>query len=108
MKKYILSILSASMITVAGMAQSININFEQNNHKAISTYDYWVDSPFRTGLLAGQVQIVDNPAPETGVNETAKVLAFNRSRYGSHLYGARIDFSFIAFSSPSLIPSRTT
>lgn len=91
MKKYILSILSASMITVAGMAQSININFEQNNHKAISTYDYWVDSPFRTGLLAGQVQIVDNPAPETGVNETAKVLAFNRSRYGSHLYGARID-----------------
>ena len=91
MKKYILSILSASMITVAGMAQSININFEQNNHKAISTSDYWVDSPFRTGLLAGQVQIVDNPAPETGVNETAKVLAFNRSRYGSHLYGARID-----------------
>lgn len=89
MKKYILSILSASMITVAGMAQTIN--FEEDNHKAISTYDYWVDSPFRTGKLAGQVEIIDNPSPEEGVNETAKVLAFNRSRYGSHLYGARID-----------------
>lgn len=89
MKKYILSILSVSMITMAGMAQTIN--FEENNHKAISTYDYWVDSPFRTGLLAGQVQIIDNPSPETDVNETAKVLAFKRSRYGSNLYGARID-----------------
>lgn len=89
MKKYILSILSVSMITMAGMAQTIN--FEENNHKAISTYDYWVDSPFRTGELAGQVEIIDNPSPEEGVNETAKVLAFNRSRYGSHLYGARID-----------------
>lgn len=89
MKKYILSILSASMITVAGMAQTIN--FEEDNHKAISTYDYWVDSPFRTGQLAGQVEIIDNPSPEEGVNTTAKVLAFNRSRYGSNLYGARID-----------------
>lgn len=89
MKKILSTILLSSMV-IGGFAQT-TINFEEENHKAVSTYDYWENSPFRTGKLDGQFEIIDNPAKEEGVNDSEKVLAFKRSRYGSNLYGARID-----------------
>lgn len=88
--KKILSALLLSTMAISGFAQDV-INFEEQNHKAVSVYDYWENSPFRTGQLEGQFEIIDNPAKEEGTNNSDKVLSFTRSRYGSHLYGARID-----------------
>lgn len=68
-----------------------NINFETDTPKAVSAYDYWEMSPFRTGKLEGQFEVIDNPAKDRYTNSTEKVLAFKRSRFGSNLYGARID-----------------
>lgn len=88
--KKILSALFLSTATIMGFAQE-NINFEEQNHKSISVYDYWENSPFRKGILQGQYEIIDNPAIEETTNGSSKVLAFKRSRYASNLYGARID-----------------
>lgn len=88
--KKILSALLLSTMAISGFSQDI-INFEEQNHKAVSVYDYWENSPFRTGKLEGQFEIVNNPVKEEGTNNSDKVLSFTRSRYGSHLYGARID-----------------
>lgn len=88
--KKILSALLLSTMAINGFSQDI-INFEEQNHKAVSVYDYWENSPFRTGQLEGQFEIIDNPAKEEETNNSDKVLSFTRSRYGSHLYGVRID-----------------
>ena len=85
MKKILLSIC---LLPFAAMAQ--NITFETQNYKAISVYDTWEESPFRTGKLEGNVGITANPKKQG--NESCMVLGFQRSRYGSNTFGARIDF----------------
>lgn len=95
-KKYIA--LSALALSPAVNAQTV-IGFEDSGqYKSIGVYDSWAQSPFRTGALQGNVQVVDNdqlnaPDAETGTvaNATAKLLAFQRSRFAGNLYGARID-----------------
>lgn len=98
--KHILSALLLSAAATAGIAQDA-ITFENENHKSVSTYDQWESSPFRTGLLEGQVKIIDNSFIEEGINESSQILAFNRSRYGSHLYGARVDLKTPVRLSPT-------
>ena len=90
--KRIISILLLSSITASGFAQE-NISFENNDCKAVSTYDQWKDSPFNTGKLEGQVAVIDNPYVEEQTNTSATVLAFNRSRDGSHLDGAKVELN---------------
>ena len=73
------------------------ITFDTEDYEAISVYDMWEESPFRTGRLDGNAGIALNPSttPDEvlGVapNSTEKVLAFQRSRYASNAYGVRID-----------------
>ena len=57
------------LIIAAGMlfpltttAQSIG--FEQQDYKSIGIYDTWEHSPFRTGILQGNVRVIDNPHAE--------------------------------------------
>lgn len=84
------------------------IDFEtSSNYASVSTYDWWDASPFRvqqgaqSPLLnpANYVRVVDNPYDEadaqTGIaaNGSSKVLAFQRSRQGSNMFGARIDLT---------------
>lgn len=83
-----------------GYAETTLCQFEEVDYSAISTYDYWDKSPFNTGLLTGQIAVVDNPVSDD-INGSAKVLAFQRSRYGSHLYGARIDLTAPIALSPT-------
>lgn len=83
-----------------GYAETTLCQFEEVDYSAISTYDYWDQSPFNTGLLTGQIEVVDNPVSDD-INGSAKVLAFQRSRYGSHLYGARIDLTSPIALSPT-------
>ncbi len=95
------AILAISFIAAYGNVKAQSITFEDNSqYTAISVYDTWEQSPFRTGAISDisrYVAIVDNP--DTEVNEvlgeapnpSAKVLAVQRSRYGSNTFGARID-----------------
>ena len=64
-------------------------------YTALGVFDTWEDSPFRTGVLQGNVAVVDNPFKETDpnlgdTNVSDKVLAFQRSRFGSNTFGVRI------------------
>ena len=73
------------------------ITFDAEDYKAIGVYDKWEESPFRTGELEGNAGVALNPSttPDEvlGVapNSSEKVVAFQRSRYGSNVYGVRID-----------------
>lgn len=91
-------IFSAALLTVSMVAQAqTSINFETEDYKAIGVYDQWEESPFRTGKLAGNAAVCDNP--DTGVdpilgvpiNTSEKVVALQRSRFGGNAYGVRID-----------------
>ena len=73
------------------------ITFDSDDYKSISVYDSWTQSPFRLNQLEGNAGVVDNPDTNvdevlgTAPNATKKVLAFQRSRYGSNAFGVRID-----------------
>ena len=73
------------------------ITFDTEDYAAIGVYDKWEESPFRTGELEGNAGIALNPSttPDEvlGIapNSTEKVVAFQRSRYASNVYGVRID-----------------
>lgn len=82
--------LAALAISCNGFAQTNLCQFEEQDYKSISTHDTWAESPFNKGTLEKQFGIFDNPL-KNEFNETDKVFAFQRSRYASHLYGARID-----------------
>ena len=96
MKKNI--ILSAALMFLGLTAQAqIKITFDTDDYKAISVYDSWEKSPFRTGVLEGNAAVASNPDTEVDAilgeapNATGKVVAFQRSRYASNTYGVRID-----------------
>lgn len=83
--------------SLMGSAQSIQ--FETDDYKSLGVYDTWEGSPFRTGLLSGNFAVVDNPFNEVddmlgkAPNTSAKVLAIQRSRFGSNTFGARVDLN---------------
>ncbi len=95
--RYILSsvLLSASAI---GFAQTA-VTFETEDYKSIGVYDTWEESPFRTGVLSGNCAVTENPDKALneiiGIapNESDKVLAIQRSRFGSNTFGARVDLN---------------
>ena len=101
-----LIIMVGILFPLTTTAQSIG--FEQQDYKSIGVYDTWEHSPFRTGKLQGNVGIIANPHTETdeilGVapNSSAKVLAFQRSRFASNTFGARIDLQQPLKLKPSL------
>ena len=96
MKKNILFSAALMFLSIASSAQT-TITFDSNDYKSISVYDKWEESPFRTGVLSGNAAVTANP--DTSVDEimgmapnaTGKVLALQRSRFGSNTFGVRID-----------------
>ncbi len=94
-KKYIG--LAALVFSLTANAQTINFE-DATQYKSIGVYDSWVDSPFRTGELQGNVKVITNELTEVneaGIapNTSGKMLAFQRSRWAGNLYGARIDLN---------------
>ena len=88
--KKIFAIIAALTATVALTAQS-KIGFEDNNcFKTIGIYDRWEESPFRTGKLDGNCAVIDNHLKDEA-NGSDKILAVQRSRFGSNTFGVRID-----------------
>ena len=95
-KKFIYSAFALLAMGLGASAQT-TISFETEDYKSIGVYDQWSESPFRTGALQGNAGVTDNPDKNVddvlGVapNATDKVLALQRSRYGSNTFGVRID-----------------
>lgn len=97
LKQYIA--FAALTMPLAASAQSV-IDFETDATKgaSVSVFDTWENSPFRTKKLNGNIKVIDNPFKVvdeiTGNgNKSNKVLAFQRSRFGSSTFGARVELS---------------
>ena len=75
------------------------INFENNDFKKLGVYDTWEASPFRTGVLKGNYGVVSNHLNKISEdlgkapNDSKKILAVQRSRFGSNTFGVRIDLN---------------
>ena len=97
MKKTSILLSAALMFFGLTAKAQTTITFDTEDYKAIGVYDKWEESPFRTGELEGNAGVALNPSttPDEvlGVapNSSEKVVAFQRSRYGSNVYGVRID-----------------
>lgn len=91
--------LAALTLPLAANAQSNVIDFEsQTGYKSVGVFDTWENSPFRTGVLKGNVKVVNNPNKANDdiigqINPSEKVLAFQRSRFGSNTFGVRVDLT---------------
>lgn len=102
--KYLLG--AAIVLPVSAIAQSHNIDFEKEGqgYTALGVYDSWERSPFRvdpaTGRprLEGNVKVIKNHLKATDktlgdINSSGHILAFQRSRFASNVFGARIDLA---------------
>lgn len=101
----IYSMLALSALPMQAQNESsVQIGFETQDYKAIGVYDTWEHSPFRSDngekpILCGNVKIVENidtfyddilkSRPDT----SKKVLAVQRSRFGSNTFGVRVDLN---------------
>ena len=91
-------IITAACLPLALRAQTIDFE-TTDGYTAIGVYDTWEASPFRTGKLEGNAAVIPNPFREASpqatapANPTTKVLAVQRSRFGSNTFGARIDLA---------------
>ena len=105
MKKNILAtcgLLFCTSLLQAQTTEEVRIDFENQNYKALGVYDTWLKSPFRSqnkqaAVLEGNVQVVSNidknydEILKATPNASDNVLGFQRSRFGSNTFGARID-----------------
>lgn len=105
MKKNILAtcgLLFCTSLLHAQTTEEVRIDFENQNYKSLGVYDTWLKSPFRsqngqTAALEGNVQVVSNidknydEILKATPNASNNVLGFQRSRFGSNTFGARID-----------------
>ena len=105
MKKNILAtcgLLFCTSLLHAQTTEEVRIDFENQNYKSLGVYDSWHKSPFRSqnkqaAALEGNVQVVSNidkkydEILKATPNASNNVLGFQRSRFGSNTFGARID-----------------
>ena len=96
MKKNILFSAALMFFSLASSAQT-TITFDSEDYKSITVYDKWEKSPFRTGALSGNAGVTENPDVSVdevigmAPNSTGKVVALQRSRFGSNTFGVRIN-----------------
>ncbi len=89
--KMIISTILATVAFMPLLAQSMN-----GDYKNVGVYDTWEQSPFRTGVLTGNVQVIENHLYDAnGVNRTGHILGIQRSRFGSNTFGARVDLNSV-------------
>ena len=68
------------------------VGFDDNDFKSIGIYDRWEESPFSTGRLKGNCAVIDNHLKDI-TNSSERILAVQRSRFGSNTFGVRIDLT---------------
>lgn len=71
-------------------ANAQTVTFDKKDYLHLGVYDTWEESPFRTGQLEGNCSVTRNPLRNSD-NNSKKVLGFQRSRFGSNTFGARIN-----------------
>lgn len=98
MKLKYISILVAMLLPMVLTAQ-ISVTFEGQDYNSLGVYDTWEESPYRKGTLSGNYAVIDNhltyedemlgEAP----NPSSKILAVQRSRFGSNTFGVRVNLN---------------
>lgn len=98
--KNLLSMAVAVLPLAANAQANVDIKFETQDYKSVGVYDWWEGSPFRPqngqpAELKGNCRVIANPFADEpdAANVSARVLALQRSRFGSNLFGARIDLN---------------
>lgn len=92
-------ILSLAAVGLCLAASGQSITFEGQDYRSLGVYDTWEASPFRTGVLEGNYAVVDNHLSAVdemlgeNPNPSEKILAIQRSRFGSNTFGVRIDLN---------------
>lgn len=92
-----ISLIAALALPLALVAQTITFDTEDAEYNAIGVYDTWENSPFRTNEMEGRTAVVTNHLNQIddllgeAANATGKMLAVQRSRFGSNTFGVRID-----------------
>lgn len=91
--------LAVMALPLASTAQIITFEDEAHDFKQLGIYDTWEASPFRTGVLKGNYAVIDNHLTtvedDLGIapNDSKKILAVQRSRFGSNTFGVRVDLN---------------
>ena len=97
MKKTIL--IGFGILAALNSSADVKVSFENSEgYQNIGIYDVWEESPFRNGQLEGKYVIVANPDKHLDssgevANPSSKVLAAERSRFGSNRFGVRVDLN---------------
>ena len=91
MKKIYIFTLLLSSLVFSLSAQTIDFE-DATSYKAVGVYDMWEQSPFRTGELEGNVQVIANHLADD-VNSSSKILGFQRSRLAGNAYGVKVDLN---------------
>lgn len=97
MKNLYKNIFAAGLLTLPLAAQAQTITFDSDDYKAVGVYDSWEESPLRDGRISPAVKVIPNHLNEyttlSGIkpNETANIVGFQRSIYGSNRTGLRVD-----------------
>lgn len=97
MKNLYKNLFAAGLLTLPLAAQAQTITFDSDDYKAVGVYDSWEQSPLRDGRITPAVKVIPNHLSEyttlSGIkpNETANIVGFQRSIYGSNLTGLRVD-----------------
>ena len=85
----------AALLPLPALAQTIT--FDTEDYASLGVYDTWEASPFRTGALQGNYAVIDNHLNQVeeifgeAPNPSAKILAVQRSRFGSNTFGVRVN-----------------
>ncbi|MEE1223157.1 MAG: hypothetical protein UHL07_06495, partial [Bacteroidaceae bacterium] len=97
MKNLYKNLFAAGLLTLPLAAQAQTITFDSDDYKAVGVYDSWEQSPLRDGRITPAVKVIANHLADyttlSGIkpNETANIVGFQRSIYGSNLTGLRVD-----------------
>lgn len=80
-------IIASVLVSVpALLSAQTSVSFDVEDFTGIGVYDSWEESPFRTGVLAGNAAVTANFLLDE-INPSSGILAVQRSRYGSNTFG---------------------
>ena len=82
-------LLALALFAPVLLAAQVKVCFEGDDYRSLGVYDLWEASPFMTGELEANCAVIANHLKDS-LNKSDKVLALQRSRYGSNTFGVKI------------------
>ena len=83
-------LLALALFAPVLLAAQVKVWFEGDDYRSLGVYDLWEASPFMTGELEGNYAVIVNHLKDS-LNRSDRVLALQRSRYGSNTFGVKVD-----------------